>query len=141
MSSALPDLTFEPTRGFWEAAGRQELAVPRCGDCSRYVWYPQASCPGCGAQAMSWTRMSGRGTLFSWALVERALYKPFKERAPYVTGLVALEEDPAVRIVTNIVDCESSALRIDLPVSVVFRELSFPGDADSVLAPYFRPAA
>lgn len=137
MSAVLPDLSFEPTRGFWQAAARRELAVPCCRGCSRYVWYPRESCPDCGGRDISYRAVSGRGTLFSWALVERALWKPFADRVPYVTGLVALAEDPRVRIVTNVVDCEPSELRMDMAVEVVFRELS-SGDA-RVLAPHFRP--
>ena len=26
----LPDLEWEPARGFWEAAQREELCIPRC---------------------------------------------------------------------------------------------------------------
>jgi uncharacterized OB-fold protein len=139
MSGALPDLDFEPTRGFWDAAARDELAVPRCSGCARYVWYPQAVCPHCGGDEMPWEAVCGRGRLFSWATVERALFKPFATKGPYVTGLVALEEDPSVRIVTDIVDCEPSELVIDMPVQAVFRELSFPDEEGSVRAPFFRP--
>jgi uncharacterized OB-fold protein len=137
VSGALPDLGFEPTRGFWDAAARGELAVPRCSACARLVWYPRDRCPGCDGDDMPWTAVSGRGTLYSWAVVERALFSPFKDRVPYVTGLVALEEDPAVRIVTNLVDCDPRDLEIDMPVSVVFRDLAAPG----LVAPYFRPRA
>ena len=58
---------------------------------------------------------------------------------PYVAGLVAIEEDPAVRVVTRIVDCEPAALRIDLPVRVVFRPLRFAGVRGEVTAPMFVP--
>jgi uncharacterized OB-fold protein len=58
---------------------------------------------------------------------------------PYVSGLVALEEDPAVRIVTNLVDCEPDDLQVDMPVRVVFRALSFPGSPREVRAPMFMP--
>jgi uncharacterized OB-fold protein len=83
--------------------------------------------------------VSGDGTLFSWALVERALFKPFKEKAPYITALVALDEDPAVRIVTDLVDCDPAELAIDMPVRVVFRDLEFPDDDRRVPAPFFSP--
>ena len=85
--------------------------------------------------------MSGRGTLYSWARVERALFKPFVSKSPYLTALVALDEDPAVRLVTNLVDCDSDALRIDMPVQVVFRPLTFPDTSREVVAPMFTPAA
>ena len=139
MSHALPDLAFEPTRGFWEAAARSELAVPRCAGCCRYVWYPKESCPACGGGDLPWEAVSGRGTLFSWAVVERALFAPFKDKVPYVTGLVALEEDPRVRIVTALVDCAPADLVADMPVHVVFRDLSFPGENRTLPAPFFTP--
>ena len=59
---------------------------------------------------------------------------------PFITGLVALAEDPAVRVVTNLVDCEFEALRAELPVRVVFRPLVFPNLERRVIAPMFTPA-
>jgi uncharacterized OB-fold protein len=139
--SALPDPSFEPTRGFWEAAQREELAIPRCDACGRYTWYPAPRCAHCDAERLTWTRVSGRATLFSWALVTRALFEAFAEKTPYVTALVALEEDPAVRLVTTLVDCDSRTLRADQPVVVTFRMLEFPGDEGSLLAPLFTPTS
>ena len=139
--SALPDPNWEPTRGFWEAAQREELAIPQCGACDRYTWYPAPRCAHCGADRLVWTRVSGRATLFSWTLVTRALFKAFARKAPYVTGLVALDEDPAVRLVTTLVDCDPEKLRSDQPMVVTFRKLEFPGDPNTLLAPMFTPAS
>ena len=114
MAFPLPDLEFEPTRGFWEAAQRESLEIPRCRACSAWSWYPPEACRACGADALDWVAVSGRGTLFSWCHVTRALFKAYAEKAPYVTGLVALEEDARVRLVTLLVDCDPDALRIDI---------------------------
>ena len=137
--TAFPDIEWEPTREYWAAAARGVLAIPRCESCQEYVWYPQPTCRRCGAGDVRWVPMSGRGTLFSWAVVERALFKPFEAKAPYVAGLVVLEEDPGVRIVTNVVDCEPAELRMDMPVRAVFRDLTFPGSDRRVAAPFFTP--
>jgi uncharacterized OB-fold protein len=60
---------------------------------------------------------------------------------PFITALVSLEEDPAVRIVSYVVDCEPEALAADMPVEAVFRPLLFPTVPDrSVLVPMFAPA-
>jgi uncharacterized OB-fold protein len=83
--------------------------------------------------------MSGRGALFSWAVVVHPFLKQFAGAVPFVPALVALEEDPAVRIVTRIVDCKPDALRTDLAVEVLFRPLEFSDVEGSVLAPVFRP--
>ena len=137
--TAFPDTEWKPTHEFWAAAARGVLSIPRCEGCQKYVWYPHPTCRQCGAEDIRWVTVSGRGTLFSWAVVERALFEPFATKAPYVPGLVALEEDPSVRIVTNIVDCESAELRVDMPVRAIFRDLTFPGGDRRVAAPFFTP--
>ncbi len=137
----LPDPDAALTRPFFEAAERGELAIPRCDTCRRLVWYPRERCPHCGGDALSWVAQSGRGTLYSYAVVHRALWKPFADKVPYVTGLVALEEDPAVRVVTTLVDWTPGELRVDLPVEVVFRPLRFAGSESSAVVPFFKPAA
>lgn len=141
MSHALPDTDFSETREFWAAAARGELVIPRCAGCRRYVWYPKPECPGCGGRELPWETVSGAGSLFSWALVTRALFAPFETKVPYVTGLVALAEDPAVRIVTQIVDWDPQRLEVDMPVHVVFRDLEFPDEERRVPAPFFVPVS
>ena len=136
----LPDTDWPPTREFWAAAARGELAVPRCDACRRWVWYPDGTCRFCGAQSCAWTPLSGRGRLFSWSVVRRAFIPQLAADVPYVPALVAIDEDPAVRIVSRIVDCEPARLRVDMPVRVVFRALRFPGVAGEVTAPMFAPA-
>ena len=80
--------------------------------------------------------------MFTWTVVRRAFLPAFEEMVPFVTALVSLEEDPAVRIVSYIVDCEPDALAADLPVEAVFRPLQFPTVPDrSVPVPMFVPAS
>lgn len=135
----LPDTDWEPARGFWSAAARHELAVPRCDACGRLCWYPRPRCPRCDGPAFSWSAMSGKGTLFSWVVVRHPFLSQFRDKVPFITGLVALAEDPAVRVATEVVDCDPGALRCDMPVEVVFRPLTFDGVEGSVTAPLFRP--
>ena len=140
-SFPLPDVELEATRPFWQAAERHELVIPRCADCGRYNWYPRAACRSCGGSEMPWAVMSGRGALFSWAVVERALAKSFADRVPYVSALIALEEAPEVRFVSYVVDCDPAELRFDQALRAVYRPLEFPGVSGSVLAPFFTPVA
>ncbi len=135
----LPDTAWPPTREFWAAAARGELSLPRCEVCRRFVWYPDGACRHCGATALAWTAVAGRGRLFSWSVVRRAFIPQLAGDVPYVAGLVAIDEDPAVRLVTRIVDADVAQLRVDLPVRVVFRPLGFPGVSRTVTAPMFTP--
>jgi hypothetical protein len=135
----LPDVEWPPLREFWAGAAAGELRIPRCAACGRLQWYPPAACRDCGAGGLAWGRVSGRATLFSFAVVRRAWVAPFGALAPYATGLVALAEDPAVRLATRLVDCAPEELRVDMPVHAVFRDLEFPGVAGRVRAPFFTP--
>ena len=135
----LPDVSWEPTREFWAGAARGELRITRCDACGRYVWYPESPCRYCGGAHLTWTPVSGRGTLFSWSVLHHAWIPQFREQLPFVSGLVALEEDPGVRVVSYIVDCGVYALRCDMPVRVVFRQLRYPGVVGQVMAPLFAP--
>jgi hypothetical protein len=136
----LPDVDWPPTRELWAGAARGELVITRCTSCARLVWYPETPCRHCGGADLVWTPVSGRGRLFAWSVVRHAWIPQFAELLPLVTGLVALEEDPAVRLVTRIVDCAAEDLRCDMPVSVAFRPLRFPGVTGEVIAPLFAPA-
>ena len=133
----LPDVDDPITAPFFAGAARGELVITRCDTCGAYVWYPQETCPVDGG-SLTWTPVSGRGSLFTWAVVRRAFLPAFEDRVPFVTALVALAEDPAVRLCTYIVGTAPEDLVADAPVVVEFRPLTFttvPGK--SVVVPMF----
>ena len=138
----LPDTTDERTAGYFAAAARGELAIPRCDSCAAWCWYPRPDCPACGGTAFTWTATSGRGRLFSWVVARRAFLPAFVEMVPFATGLVSLEDDPAVRIVTLLPDVEPGDLVPEMQMEAVFRPLAFPTvPGRSVTVPMFVPAA
>ena len=133
----LPDIDDPLTGEHFAGAARGELVIPRCEQCARFVWYPAAECPGCGGEPR-WVPVSGDATLFSWAVVRRAFLPAFAEMVPFVTALVALTEDPAVRLCTYVVDTEPEQLRADMPLRVTFRPLRFATVPDrAVIVPMF----
>ncbi len=137
----LPDTNDPVTAPFFAGAARGQLVIPRCTACKRFVWYPEEQCPDDGG-TLAWEPVSGNGTLFSWAVVHRAFLPAFADKVPFVTALVALDEDPAVRIPTYVVDTPAGTLQPDMPVRVTFRPLEFttvPGR--SVTVPMFAPAS
>ncbi len=137
----LPDLEDPRTAEFFAGAARGELVIPKCDSCRAYCWYPERMCPQCGGETFTWTSVSGGGRLYSWAVVRRAFLPAFGDMVPFVTGLVSLDEDPSVRIVSYVVDCEPESLTADQPLAVVFRPLSFPTVPErSVAVPMFVPA-
>jgi uncharacterized OB-fold protein len=138
----LPDLSDERTAEYFAGAARGELVLPRCDACGQLVWYPERRCPACSGESFTWTPVSGRGQVFSWTVVRRAFLPAFEDMVPFVTALISLDEDPAVRIVSYLVDCEPEAVVADMPVEAVFRPLRFPTVPDrSVPVPMFVPAS
>jgi uncharacterized OB-fold protein len=136
----LPDVDERLTAPYFAGAARGELMITRCDACDQFVWYPREQCPSC-AGPLTWTAVSGNATLFSWAVVRRAFLPAFADQVPFVTALVAIDEEPAVRLPTYMVDAEPDTLRADEPVRVTFRPLSFttvPGK--SVIVPMFERA-
>lgn len=61
---------------------------------------------------------------------------------PYIVAMVELEDEPDVRLITNVVDVSRDDIHVGLPVEVFFEDWTEPtGDPDShVWLPLFRPA-
>ena len=130
-----PDPDFAPTRPFFAAAERGELVIPRCAACSAWVWYPQALCPSCASRRIAWTKVSGRGQIFTWVRVHRSFLPGLASRVPSVTALIELEEDAALRIPAILV-CERGAEpAIGAPVEVIFERVS---ESPPITVPRFR---
>jgi uncharacterized OB-fold protein len=121
-----PDTEFPPLKPFWEAAQREELRLPRCRACERFNWYPEPECIHCGGADFEWVRLSGKGSLFSWAVVRRALHPEFAAFQPYVSGIVTIAEDERVRMVTRLLVDADQPLEIGQPVRAQFVDLGHP---------------
>jgi uncharacterized OB-fold protein len=120
------------TKPFWDAAKRHELCLPRCRACGALHYYPRGACPVCLSADLAWERVSGRGTLHTFTIVHRG-QKGFPVATPYVLAMVALDEGP--RMMTTLVDVDPAAVRIGMPVRVLFRDVS-----DAIALPLFGPA-
>lgn len=136
----LPDTDWPPLRAFWDGAAAGELRLPQCGDCEAWCWYPRDRCRHCGSEAFTWTPVSGQGHVFSWVIVRHPFLPAFRDDVPFVSALVSVDDAPAVRLATRIVDCDPGDVAVDAPVTVVFRELTFPDVTGGVVAPLFRLA-
>ncbi len=105
---------------FWAATAQNKLLLRRCDECGNPIWYPRTFCPDCGTFDTSWSEASGQGTVYAFTIVHRSNLEGYRQATPYVVAYVELEEGP--RIMTNIVGCEPDAVRVGLPVRVVFHD-------------------
>jgi uncharacterized protein len=130
-----PDLELPLLQPFWAAAAQGRLELPRCARCGAFNWYPNENCGPCGHTVFEWVELEPVGTLFSWSVVARPLFAPYKLIAPYIPALVELPAAPEVRLVTRLVDSEPGALAIGAQVELIFADLTYPYRESGVIAP------
>jgi hypothetical protein len=132
----LPRLA-DDNRDFWTAGARGELRFWRCADCGFWIHPPLPMCPRCRSKKLATEAVSGRATLASYTINHQA-WMPGPE-LPYVVAIVELVEQPGLRLTTNLVGCPHQAIRIGMPLRVVFEHHPDP-DGD-VYIPLFAPEA
>jgi len=117
---------------FFAAAKRHELRVQRCTACGTYRFPARAVCSACLSTASEWVPVSGRGEVFSFNVMHQVYHPAFAAEVPYAVVIVALAEGP--KMVSNLVGVPAHAVRIGMPVHVVFEDLT-----DEVTLPKFAP--
>ena len=115
---------------FWTGGKDGVLRFLRCGECRQFIHPPVPLCPNCLSNDVAPEAVSGRGQVHSFT-VNYQQWIPGSD--PYVIGLVTIDEQPDVRLMTNLVDCEPDDALIGTAVEVVFEE------NEDVFLPLFRP--
>ena len=118
---------------FYGFCKQRELRFQRCTECRAWRHVPREMCADCGSTAWEWARSSGRGTVFTWTVVGRALHPAFREDTPYAPTVVEMDE--GVRLLSQVVDCPPDGLEIGMSVEVVFDDVT-----EEVTLPKFRRA-
>lgn len=124
----------EVSRFFWNGARKGQLLLQRCSRCSRFQYPPDVACVHCQATELAPAAVSGRGLLYSYTVVERAFHAGFAHALPYVVGLVELDEQAGLTMLTNIVDVSPEKLQVGMELEVTFE------DRGEAVLPQFRPA-
>ena len=142
MPVLLPDVD-EDSRPFWEGTARGELRMQQCAQCGTFRFPPRPMCPSCRSTESTWPQMSGRGTVWSFVVAHPPLLPAYAAMAPYNVIVVALDENPELRVVGNLVASEDGAINsvdpttitIGSPVRVVFQHA-----AEDITFPRWMPA-
>lgn len=123
------------TEPFWEACRRRELRLQQCRSCDRFRHPPIPGCPHCGATDPAWTRIDGRGRVFSYTIVHHPSVPALSDRVPYNVAVIEFDDAPGARLISNLVEVANEAIRVGMEVEVAWDEVD-PG----VVLPQFRPA-
>jgi uncharacterized OB-fold protein len=116
---------------FLAAAKEHRLVVQRCTGCGQHRFPPRELCSGCLAAESTWVALSGHGEIFSYNVMHQIYHPAFATEVPYAVVVVKLVEGP--KMISNLVDCPLSEIRIGMPVDVVFEAIT-----DTVTLPKFR---
>jgi uncharacterized OB-fold protein len=119
--TAVPKPRPQPTpvsQPFWDALREERVALQRCDDCGRWVYYPRSRCPSCLSARLSWTDVDGFGTVYTFTVAEQATAPPFADEVPQLLAIVELAE--GVRVSTTLVDVDAGAITVGMPVAPVF---------------------
>ena len=127
----LQPLVTDENRHYWEGGGEGELRFLRCEACETFVHPPAPVCPSCLGRELTPAAVSGRATVHTFTVNHQPWIPGFDP--PYVVAIVEIEEQPDVRLMTNIVGCPPEAVYIGMAVAVEFEE------HEDVWIPVFAP--
>jgi uncharacterized OB-fold protein len=117
---------------FWTSGADGVLHFLRCRSCRTFLHPPRPACRVCGGSDLAPEAVSGRARVVGWTVNHQMWHPAFEP--PYAIAVVAIDEDPSVRLTTNLVDVDPDLITLDMPVEVAFEH------HDDVWLPLFRPA-
>ncbi len=127
----LPDIEDAESAPFWQGAARGELLIQTCAACGQRRMPPRPMCFACRSLQQRWVALSGRGTVWSFVIAHPPLLPAYQALAPYNVVTVAVDEDPSIRFVGNLVarpdgpinEVDPATIRIGEHVRVVFQQI------------------
>jgi uncharacterized OB-fold protein len=90
--------------------------------CDHLFFYPRSECPRCLSNRLEWMQVSGRGRLHTYTVIYQPANAAFQDDTPHIYAVVQLDEGP--RMVSNVVQCEIDAVRVDMPLEAIFDDIT-----------------
>jgi uncharacterized OB-fold protein len=126
----LPRLTPQ-NEHFWCGGADGELRFLHCAPCDQLIHPPAPVCPVCLSKDLQPKAVSGRARVVTFTLNHQP-WVPSPDH-PYAIAIVEIEEQPDVRLMTNIVGCPAEDVTIGMDVQVCFEQ------HEDVYIPVFQP--
>jgi len=123
------------TKAFYDFCKDEALHFQKCTGCGSFRHVPREMCAQCNSFEWEWVKSSGKGTIYSWVVINRALHPAFYDPNPDAVPMapVVVEMEEGVRLLSNMVDCPPDQLEMDMSVEVVYEAVT-----DEVTLPRFR---
>ncbi len=114
-----------PSPRYWrEIPARYRLEAARCRGCGKVVFPRRRVCPACRGTQWENTSLSWKGKVVTSTVVHVAPTE-FQMEAPDAVAVVETPE--GARLMTQVVDCDPSAVQPGTEVSLIFRRLRKEG--------------
>jgi uncharacterized OB-fold protein len=103
---------------FWTSGADGILRFLGCAVCGRLHHPPAPRCPYCQSTEVAPTPVSGQGTIATYTINHQPFLPGFEP--PYAIAIVEIDEDPTIRLTTNLVGIADDAVHIGMRVEVCF---------------------
>jgi uncharacterized OB-fold protein len=111
----------EADRPYWDALRERRVVFPRCTACGTLTQRLPMVCGNCQGESFEWAQVSGRGAIYTFSIARQTWVPAFRGELPYVVVAVAVAEQSALMVTTNLVgDYELEELDLGLPVIAEF---------------------
>lgn len=132
MPRKLP-LVAPDTAAFWQGGAQGYLMIHHCAGCGHRFHPPAPVCPRCNSLDVAPKAVSGRGTVATFTVNYQAWTPELTE--PFVVAIVELDEQPGLRLLSNVVGIAPTQVRTGMAVQVRFEQ------QEDVWLPLFEPVA
>jgi uncharacterized protein len=116
-----------------ETPERYRLEAGKCKKCGHINFPGRLICPECGTKEFETIRLTGKGTLETFTIIQTAP-PGFADLAPYAVGIVQLEE--GVKILAQITDCNPADIKIGDKLVTKFRRINEEGKTGMIMYGY-----
>lgn len=123
--SPIPDDIDGP---FWAACNQERLRLQKCLSCDSFQHPPRAACRWCESSShLHWQEISGRGTIYSYAVVYDTPVELLALDQPFNAAVITLDEAPGVNMISHLPGTPVDRVPIGERVELIFERTAATG--------------
>ena len=103
---------------FYKFASEKRLMAAKCTECGAVLLPPKPMCTSCLSTNLEWIAVDGKGRLLSYTVINIAP-EQFQELAPYIVGIVELEN--GLRLPGMIREVNPEDIKIGMSLEIDFQ--------------------
>ncbi len=113
----------ELSKPFWNACNERRLIMQVCTRCDRMQYPPEPRCYQCGSNRfLEWREVKGRGKIHGYCVVHDGRVGLLQDRQPYNIAVIELEEQPEIKLFSNLPGTPPDEVPVGAAVKLEFEE-------------------